>query len=185
MQYPLVELATGLVFALIFGFVGYANPVQMLFLFYVFSCLIIIFVYDLKHYLIPDVVLLPLIVAAAIYDFLVPCSMFYIPCLKDYLLGAAIGFGFFYFFYKISNGKWMGFGDAKLAILMGLLLGVSKILAALFFAFFFGAIIGIISIALQKKKLKSEIPLGPFLVLGTVIAQFWGDKIINWYLNLM
>mgnify|MGYP003805252033 CR=1 FL=1 len=79
----------------------------------------------------------------------------------------------------------MGFGDAKLAILMGLLLGVSKILAALFFAFFFGAIIGIISIALQKKKLKSEIPLGPFLVLGTVIAQFWGDKIINWYLNLM
>jgi leader peptidase (prepilin peptidase)/N-methyltransferase len=79
----------------------------------------------------------------------------------------------------------MGFGDFKLSILMGLILGWPKILVALFFAFFIGAIVGLILIFLKRKTMKSQIPFAPFLVSGTFFAIFFGEKIINWYLNLI
>lgn len=77
----------------------------------------------------------------------------------------------------------MGAGDIKLAFLMGLLLGFPNILAGLFSAFFIGAIIGVGLIIFGKKTIRSEIPFGPFLVTGTFIALFWGEKIINWYVQ--
>jgi leader peptidase (prepilin peptidase)/N-methyltransferase len=67
---------------------------------------------------------------------------------------------------------------------MGLFLGWPNILVALFLAFFVGAIIGVGLIATRKKTLKSEVPFGPFLVVGTFMAMFWGQNIIHWYLNL-
>ena len=78
----------------------------------------------------------------------------------------------------------MGIGDIKLAFLMGLLLGFPNILVALFFSFLIGAIIGIGLILAKRKTMKSEVPFGPFLVIGTFIALFWGQQIINWYWNL-
>jgi len=78
----------------------------------------------------------------------------------------------------------MGLGDFKLAILMGLFLGWPNIIVALFSAIVLGAIIGIGLIISGKKTLKSEVPFGPFLAAGTFLALFWGDKIINFYLNL-
>ena len=77
----------------------------------------------------------------------------------------------------------MGFGDVKLAFLIGLFLGFPKILVALFLAFFIGALIGIGLILTKKKTLKSEVPFGPFLVAGTFLALFFGEKLIFWYLN--
>ena len=78
----------------------------------------------------------------------------------------------------------MGFGDVKIAVLMGLLLGLPNVLVALFLAFFFGAIIGIILMVFKKKRLKSEIPFGPFLITGTFIALLWGNQLVNWYLRM-
>ena len=97
------------------------------------------------------------------------------------LAGIAAGF-FFLAIVLATRGKAMGVGDVKLAFFMGLLLGWPAILVALFFSFLIGAIIGIILMLLKKKTLKSEVPFGPFLVIGTYMALFWGDKIINWYL---
>lgn len=77
----------------------------------------------------------------------------------------------------------MGFGDVKLAFLMGLFLGFPKIVVALYFAFLTGAAVGVILIMLGKKKLKSAIPFGPFLVAGTVFALFWGEQIINKFIG--
>ena len=79
----------------------------------------------------------------------------------------------------------MGFGDVKLAFLMGLLLGLPNVLTALFLAFFFGAIIGIILMVFDKKNLKSEIPFAPFLIIGTLITLFYGNQIVQWYLSLI
>ena len=79
----------------------------------------------------------------------------------------------------------MGVGDIKLAFFMGLFLGYPKILVALFLAFSLGALIGIILILTGKKTLKAKVPFAPFLVTGTFMALFWGEKIINWYLNLI
>lgn len=82
----------------------------------------------------------------------------------------------------------MGLGDVKLAFLMGLILGWPDILAALFFAFALGAIIGVALIFSSRTKknysLKSQIPFAPFLILGTFTTLFWGSSIIEWYEQL-
>ncbi len=170
-QYPLVELATATVFLLIYNL---GLPIfSMLLLWFIASALVVIFVYDLRNYIIPDVVLFPAIIAALPYHISV-----------HYLLAAGLASGFFLAIFLISRGKWMGFGDVKLAILLGLLLGFPNILAGLFLAFFFGAITGIASIVLNKKGLKSEMPFAPFLIFGTFLAMFWGSNLIEWYLHL-
>jgi len=182
-QYPLVEIATAILFL-----VGF-NPQNFLFSIFYFliaSLLIIIFVYDLKHYIIPDKVIYPAILIVGIW-YLVSGIFFHFYT-KYYILntlysglGAAV---FFLAIVVISKGKWMGSGDIKLALFMGLFLGFPNILVALFSAFLLGAIIGLGLIIAGKKTLKSEVPFGPFLVTGTFIALFFSNQIINWYLNL-
>jgi prepilin signal peptidase PulO-like enzyme (type II secretory pathway) len=183
-QYPIVELITALLFLLVwhteitslgFAFIAIINT---LFLFYIVASFVAIFVYDLKHYLIPDKILIPATIIAIAYIILTYQNFF------NYLLASAMASGFFLAIYLFSGGKAIGFGDVKLAVLMGFLLGFPNILVALFFAFVIGAIIGVISILLNKKNLKSEIPFGPFLIFGTFLAHFWGQQIIFWYFNI-
>jgi prepilin signal peptidase PulO-like enzyme (type II secretory pathway) len=150
------------------------------------SFLIVIFVFDLKHYLIPDRVIYPAILIM-IFWYLIT-SLFFNFHTKNQLLtttysalGAA---GFFLTIVLISKGQWMGVGDIKLAFLMGLLLGSPNILVALFLAFFIGAIIGVGLILSGKKTLKSEVPFAPFLIVGTFLAIFFGKAMVNFYLNL-
>jgi len=184
-QYPLVELFTGVLFVLILASVCPISVlyqyISVLYLFVISCLLIIIFVYDLKHYIIPDKILFPAIAIAVIYDLIPPynwSNIFYI------FLAAVIASAFFLIIFLVSKGRAMGFGDVKLAFLMGLLLGLPNVLAALFLAFFFGAIIGLILMGFGKKGLKSEIPFGPFLIAGTFIAMLWGEQLINWYMNI-
>jgi len=190
-QYPLVELATGLLFSLPFILTYFTYdrlPFMSSLIFYwiMSGFLIVIFVYDLKHYLIPDKIINPAIVLAFFYN--VFHSIFIVRNFKPFLesLGSAVGAGIFFLtFVLISRGKWMGEGDIKLAFLMGLILGWPKILISLFLAFFIGAIIGIGLIILAKKTLKSEIPFGPFLATGTFLAMFFGEKLIALFFNFL
>jgi len=177
-QYPLVELATGILFVFIAQLTRF-SILDTCFLFLVSCFLIIIFVFDLKHYLIPDRVIYPAIIIAFIYNLL--NTKYLILNTLPAALGAAI---FFLIIVLISRGKWMGTGDVKLAFLIGLILSFPNVLVALFLAFFLGAIIGIGLILSGKKRLSSEVPFGPFLVTGTFLALFFGKEIINWYLNL-
>ena len=182
-QYPLVEMATGFLFFLVFifqsGFVGYY--------FILASCfLIVIFVYDLQHFIIPDKVIFSAIGVSFLYQLIFNWilkidNQFSI---LNYLGAAFVASAFFLFIVLISQGKWMGLGDVKLAFFMGLLLGFPNILVALFLAFSIGAIIGVGLVVFGRKKLKSEIPFGPFLVGGTLVAMFFSSDLINWYLNL-
>lgn len=183
-QYPLVELATAILFILITSnFQLPTSNFQNLFIIsywlFVVSSLIIIFVYDLKHYLIPDKVIYPTIAISFFYQ-LLTSNIEHLT--SNFLLGFLPSL-FFLAIILISKEKWMGWGDFKLAILMGLILGWPKILLALFFAFFLGALIGLILIFLGKKTLKSEIPFAPFLVSGTFLAIFFGKEIINFYFS--
>lgn len=208
-RYPLVEIATGLIFLLVFNFSGlnWFDPpddfLKLIFWFYIASVLIVIFVYDLKHYLIPDKILFPAIIVTflcrileffyvEVLDEYKPFSqmLYYfkesgiLPSLAHYVFAALIASGFFLCIFLISKGKWMGFGDVKLAVLLGLILGFPNILAGLFLAFFSGAIIGVALMLLDRKGLKSELPFAPFLILGTFVAMFWGQHLIDWYTNL-
>ncbi len=183
LQYPLIELATGLLFLAVF------NPEHMVktcYLLLITCFLIIIFVYDLKHYIIPDKIVFPAIGVVLIYNLFLLFAGDY--SLSQFLNMIYAGFWpafFFFSLFIISQGKWLGFGDVKLAFFMGIFLGFPKILAALFLAFFIGGIIGIGLIIARVKKIKSEIPFGPFLITGTYLAIFWGQGLFNWYLNLL
>jgi prepilin signal peptidase PulO-like enzyme (type II secretory pathway) len=203
LQYPIVEISTATIFLMVFNIIPnlIGNPeyyhlipafavmtewiMVMAFYFYIASVMIVIFVYDLKHYEIPDKILIPAIIATAIYDIFILCQPFSLICSINYIFAALIGSGFFLSIFLISKGLWMGFGDVKFAILMGLLLGFPNILLALFLSFFFGAIIGIILMVFKKKGIKSEIPFAPFLIIGTFLTVFWGEQIMSWYLSLI
>ncbi|MBZ1345436.1 MAG: prepilin peptidase [Candidatus Nealsonbacteria bacterium] len=195
-QYPLVEISTAAIFLLIFNFFtpldnfvsngarfSIFNFLNLIYYWLIASFLIVIFVYDLKHYIIPDRIIYSAIGIALIFNFQFlifnQFSIFKFSILSG--LGAAI---FFLTIVLISGGKWMGIGDIKLAFLMGLILGWPNILVALFLAFLLGAFIGAILLISRKKTLKSEIPFGPFLVSGTFISIFFGPQIISFYLNL-
>jgi len=184
LQYPLVELATAILFVSIFRLQFGGDPFSAIFSGLVACFLIIIFVYDLKYYIIPDKVVYPAIAVALIFNFqFLIFNQF--PVFKFSILSAVGAAAFFLFIVLVSKGKWMGVGDIKLAFLMGLVLGFPNILVALFLAFFIGAIIGIGLIVFGRKTFKSEVPFGPFLVAGTFLALFFGKEIINWYLNLI
>ncbi|MDI6591437.1 MAG: prepilin peptidase [Patescibacteria group bacterium] len=193
-QYPLVELATGILFVfaafLIFPKNSQLDNIAMAFLtsFYyltIICFLIVIFVYDLKYFIIPDKIIYPAIGVAFLYQLLGIWNFGHWNLFRIWDLGFGIlPSVFFLAIILFSQARWMGFGDFKLAILIGLFLGFPKILVAFFLAFFLGALIGTILVISGKKTLKSEIPFGPFLVAGTLIALFWGQKTIDWYWQL-
>jgi len=178
-QYPLVEIVTGLLFVLIFWHLGFGFDLAFGIWILISCFLIIIFVYDLKHFIIPDKIIYPAIAVVFIYNVLQGPAL-----LMRSGLAAILAAGFFLSIVLVSRGRWMGLGDVKLAFLMGLFLGFPNILIALFFAFLIGAIIGVGLILAKRKTLRSEVPFGPFLVTGTFVALFWGERIVQWYLDL-
>jgi len=215
-QYPLVELGTGILFVLalnfefrISNFESISNfqflisqysdvLIFMSYLLFIISSLIIIFVYDLKHYIIPDKVIYPAIIVASIYRIFEILKFNHLDLIQNSKLeignlitvfnpfSAAIFSGaFFYAIIVITRGKGMGGGDVKLGFLMGLILSWPLVLLSLFLSFIIGSVVGIFLIFLGNKKMKSVIPFGPFLVLGTFIALFWGERIVGWYLSMI
>jgi leader peptidase (prepilin peptidase) / N-methyltransferase len=179
LQYPLLETAAGLLFVLTVFYFSFDFLFSFFYL--IFSCfLIVIFVYDLKHYIIPDRVIYPAIVLAFLYQLIEGTGS--LAGIGRYSLFSAVGAAaFFLSVVLVSHGRWMGVGDIKLAFLMGLLLGWPNILVALFLAFFIGAVVGLGLMVSGQKGLKSEIPFGPFLVTGTFLALFWGSQLLSWY----
>src|SRR3989344_4166082 len=171
------------IFFFLFGLCigSFLNVVNIAFLWYIWTALIVIFVYDLKHYIIPDKILFPAIIITFSYQLVFNFSL-----LKHNLIWSGLGSSaFFLVIYLVSRGNWMGFGDVKLAILLGLLLGFPNILLGMFLAFLFGAIIGLGLMIKNKKDLKSQVPFAPFLIVGTFIAMFFGQAIIYWYMNFL
>lgn len=181
--YPFVEIVTGLMFVILFlwlknlPFSIYQLPFNFqfsIFLYYLFilSSFLVIFFTDLKYGIIPDKIVYSAIAVAVIFN----CHF----STFNYFFSGLGAFIFFLVLYLITLGKGMGFGDVKLAFLIGIVLGFPKILAAFYLAFLTGAICGIILIIWGKKKLKGgTIPFGPFLIIGAVLSLFFGEKILH------
>jgi prepilin signal peptidase PulO-like enzyme (type II secretory pathway) len=188
-QYPLVELFTGVIFLLIFIFFGqvwrFPYTVYVCFLFLIFCFLIIIFVYDLKHYLVAEKIIYPAIILAFLFNIFIWIFTNNFQIFVSSIIAGLLAGGFFLILVLISKEKWMGKGDILIGVLMGLILGMPMTIVGLILAFLIGAIVSLVLMALKKKKMKSEIPFGPFLVLGTAISIFWGNVLLNWYLNLL
>lgn len=176
-QYPVVELSTGALFALAawqFSFTPEAFIVAGF-----VAILIFIFIYDLKYQLIPDRVSLPAIALAIPGGLLLGLSW------QSMALGALLGGGFFALQCILSRGTWVGGGDIRLGVLMGLLLGFPLTLLALGVAYVSGALVATILLATKKMGRKSKMPFGPFLVFATLVSLFIGDTLIAEYFNLL
>lgn len=193
-QYPLVELVTGVIFLLLYlKFITETDfincnllsiiDLSALFLFSVI--LISIFIYDLKYYIIPDKILFPGIFLALIILIFESIYSWSFSLAIDHLIAVFIVFGFFLALHLVSRGKWMGAGDVKFSILLGLIIPWPQNMVMLFLTFVLGAIVGIILLVLKKKKLKEKVPMGTFLVVGTFITIFLGEYILQWYLELI
>jgi leader peptidase (prepilin peptidase)/N-methyltransferase len=192
-QYPLAELATGIVFVLIyahlgFNLLGFFTGYQiwnLIYLLSVFSFLVIAFIYDAKHFIIPDKVTISGIVVSLIW---IAFSFFTGNYQGEQILStiySAVGASLFFFFlWLFSKGRAMGFGDVKLAFLLGLILGFPNIIVALFFAFTVGAVMGLLFIISGEKKMESQVPFGPFLILGTLFALILGSQAVAWYWSI-
>jgi len=100
------------------------------------------------------------------------------------LFGALVIGGFFFLQFYLSNGKWIGGGDIRMGVLMGLMLGLRNGLVALFLAYVIGAAIGLVMLATKKADMKTRVPFGTFLVLGTLLVLMVGERLIGWYLGL-
>jgi prepilin signal peptidase PulO-like enzyme (type II secretory pathway) len=187
-QYPIVESVTGIVFVYLFWSVLLSpvlSPWQIVaYLFYGFILVGISF-YDLYHYEIPDVIIIPGIIIAALVSVGTLITPFFAPPFVDALLGVLIALVFLGGQVWISHEKWMGMGDVFIGVFMGIILGWKLTLVALFFAYIIGAVIGVLLMVFQGKKGNSHIPFGPFLSLGTLIALGVGHNILSWYLSFL
>ncbi len=193
-QYPIVELVTAILFVLAlrielgirnYGLWFFSDSIihnsrfiiQLFRDWFFISVMIVVFIYDLRWYLILDRVVLPAAILMLIFNLYLGTNW------QNLLVSGIIGSSFFLIQFVISKGKWIGGGDIRLGLLMGFGLGWPKIVLAIFLAYLIGSIIGIFLMAAKKKKWGSQIPLGTFLSVAAIITLFWGDKILNWYLK--
>jgi prepilin signal peptidase PulO-like enzyme (type II secretory pathway) len=101
-------------------------------------------------------------------------------------LGALVIAGTFWSLFQLSNGRWIGGGDVKLAVVLGLLAGTPlKALLILFFSSIIGTICSLPILVRGKKALKMQVPYGPFLMAATVVVVLFGSSIIDWYSQLL
>lgn len=190
-QYPLAEVLTGFLFVLVWqsqiAIHVWSAPTIVdglrligLIVFTIF--LIIIFLYDFKYYLILDKVTVPAMVIAIIWQLALDFSW---QSFISVSVAALLGGGFFLLQYVVSKGKWIGGGDIRLGLLMGLILGWPNIIVALMLSYVIGAVFAVGMLLLKKKQWGSQIPFGTFLSLGTFIAMLYGKELIEWYISLL
>jgi len=176
-QYPLVEGFCAFSFWLTLHFFGLSLTAVFT---AAFICLLItLAAIDLEHMILPDELTLGGAALFFAYSFFNPAISQLNAVLSG--LGAALFFsGFFFFYLKLRKIEGLGFGDIKMVLLMGLFLGLHRLVVAIFLASLSGLLVGIFLIIFKKKNLKFALPFGPFLSLGSYISLFWGTGILAW-----
>lgn len=190
-QYPLVEFFTGLLFLATYlklngsySFFIQGLPLDIFYYFGVFSILIVITVYDLRHKIIPDLFVFSFAFISLIW-FIAKSTSDVDLANWDLWAGPILAMPFFLMWF-LSGGRWMGLGDAKLALGIGWFLGLVSGTSAVIFGFWIGAVVSVLLLLAQRlnltgKKLtiKSEIPFAPFLILGLLVVFFFGFDVMS------
>ena len=179
-----VELATGVVFALLAWHYG-LSPALGIMAFY--ACLfIVVSVIDLDHGLILNKVVYPSLVVALLLALLPQpwLTQWIVTGIANAAIGGAIGFGIFLLIAIISRGG-MGWGDVKLAGLIGLATGFPLVFLSIIMAAILGGIVAVAMVIAKKKQRRQTIPFGPFLAVAAMITLLWGSNIMTWYVGLM
>ena len=193
--YPTIELITGLLFfanlSLLISSQGavewtiYQNNLEFWLKFIYFNLLslnlLAICFSDLKTKTIPNIFLYSWVILSIpgillnggnIYDNVI-----------NHLLALTIALAFFGGQYAASKGRWLGSGDIYLSAGMALLLGLNNFILASVFSYFIGSFIVITLMLAKRAHSKQTVPFAPFLVMGTFVAFYHGNEIINWYFS--
>lgn len=182
-RYLWIELATGISWAALVWRYG-ASPEVAVFAAF-FWVLVALTAIDLEHKLLPNKIVYPTFVASWIALPIAAIVDGDIDPLKGAALGALI-FGGFLFIVAFIVPAGMGGGDVKLAFVLGTYLGfaggIGVTLVGMFLSFLLGGLIGIALLARGRGR-KAQVPFGPFLAAGTVLAVLWGRPILDWYLG--
>jgi prepilin signal peptidase PulO-like enzyme (type II secretory pathway) len=188
---PLVELSLPALFVM--SYIWWPLPLRgaglLQFVFWLLFLIgyTILAVYDLRWRLLPDKVVYPLTGLAGLQVFTL--TLFYgagATSILSALAGALIISGSFYILFQISGGRWIGGGDVKLGLVLGLLAGGAwQALSLLFIASLSGSLVSIPLLAGGRVKPKATIPFGPFLLLASVVIQLFGKSILHWYTHLV
>lgn len=180
-RYPLVELATALLFTYQFYLIG-PNP-AFLFFGAMTLILIVMTMIDYDHQIIPDGLTLMLGILGIAYLALIRFPESGFNTILPSALGFLLGGGLFLLIAVVSNGG-MGGGDIKLMAVLGLWFGWKHLLLLMMLSFVSGAIISVLLLAFRIKGRKEAIPFGPFIALAAYLTSLYGNELINWYLNL-
>ncbi len=204
-RYFVVEFLTGVLFALVvwkyWPLIDMGAPLKMtavtLIHFYFVGGLVIVTFIDFDHKIIPNQITfsgIPIGLAAAflfpeIMPEMIAGTRTHISGLLQSLLGAIVGGGFLYLVgaigQRILKKEVMGFGDVKLLAMVGAFIGWKLTLLTIILSSFIGTLVGIMLIVMSRAKWQSQIPFGPYIVLGTLVSCFAGAKIVHWYMGFL
>ena len=193
-RYFWVELITGLLFVAV---VQVVLPIQLWpIVFVLMAMLVVVAVYDLAHFIIPDAFVLFLSFLALLYTgLLVYFTGEYMSIVWN-AIASLVAFSFFAGLWWYSAGKWIGFGDAKLAMPLAFMVGLMGVFSMVTLAFWLGTIISLSLLAWQKYgkggqlgyrfkgthlTIKSEVPFAPFLILGFLIVFLFRVDVLTWF----
>lgn len=177
----LTEIACGIMAAFLFVYASAANlpfP-EFLLIFIILFSLMGIFMADLISGIIPDEFIVVIIAAAFVLALITNSNLL----IQNFAAGFA-SFVLFLLLYLLTRGRGMGFGDVKFAAAIGFFLGFPNIIIGFYTSFLTAAAVSLILILAGRKKLRGDtIVFGPFLVIGTVTAYLFSDKIIKLFLG--
>jgi leader peptidase (prepilin peptidase)/N-methyltransferase len=178
--YPLVELTTGVVFAGAYLIYGWTPLLAVRLL---FACaMIVLFVIDLRHRILPNAITIPGIAAGLVFGAVLP------PGWVAALVGAAVGGGVLYAiaeaYYRLRGVEGLGMGDVKMLAMIGAFLGPQLTLVTLVLASLSGSIVGVTLIVSGRGGMQAALPFGTFLAAGALVAAVSGDAMLAWYVSL-
>lgn len=189
-QYPLVEILTALLFAAGYIVWPYGSDTVGMVMFFFFVPFVVLFmalaVYDVRWFLLPNRLVFTLTFLAAAQVGAVALVGHDIASVWQPVVGAALLYGIFWGLYQVSAGRWIGGGDVKLALPLGLIVGTPLgAFLVLFFASLLGTVVSLPLIARGKKGLTQHIPFGPYLLAACYIVLLFGDRIVAWYTGML
>ena len=178
-QYPAIELLTGMGFVGMY-LLGHSSLFDLILRCLIYAAGVVIFMIDLKHQIIPDSMLVLMGIATVLFG--IPLSG--AERISHLITSLSCG-AFFLTLWLITKGRGIGFGDVKLYLVLGLLLGFPGSIIACYVALLTGAFWGVILMIRHKAKLKTRIAFGPFLLFGILIAYTLGGAIWAWWLQML
>ena len=179
-----MELGTAVLFGLACWRYGVSIELAVA-LFYI-CIFMVLMVIDWEKGLILNKIVLPAIGAAivisAAFSLFLP-DIEIVPFIGRAAAGGGIGLALFLLIVIVSRGG-MGWGDVKLAALIGLVTGFPLVFIALLIGVILGGVVAVLLLVFKIKKRKEAIPFGPFLAIATIVTLLWGNSILSWYQGL-